>query len=501
MSRIFRPASIALFFILHLSSASAADVVTADELQHWHVEKAQGGPTFSGSPAWLDHMAFVEAALRERGVVNLTKEEINYRRWFASDEPDADDRALTIDGRPVPVASYWAYSGSTDADGVTAPLIYYQRNMPAEAMQGRIVVFDVSTVPGSMQSAFNSGFEYANYDTETKKGGIASDQWFQGNYVIRFGKFDLVLKDAEAAGALVIFNMSPKRAVGLYTFPLLRPGIFGVPGLYIDRVAGATVREAAKKEQAATLILEAQEEDARTYFLYGALPGRNYGTPDDEMVLLVTHSEGPNLTQENGTLGIVGIVDYFAQLPQKERGRTLLVLFDPQHYMPGRHLVHWYDDHPEIVSNIVASIGVEQLGQREYAEDGNDYGLNGLPEPTLIFAQDNERLVEIAIEAVKAHEVPRVEVRVPSRKNQGMWQGLGDFAIKHNVPGFAISSGMSGYWTTTPGLESFDKTLCYRQVGVLVALTQALMDVDLDEVAVPVVDPSENLALSPGVDR
>ncbi len=214
--------------------------------------------------------------------------------------------------------------------------------------------------------------------------------------------------------------------------------------LYIDRVAGAAVREAAKREQTATLRLEAREEDATTYFLYGALPGRNYGTPDDEMVLLVTHSEGPNLTQENGTLGIVGIVDYFAQLPQKERNRTLLVLFDPQHYMPGRHLVHWYEDHPEIVSKIVASVGVEQLGQREYSEEGDSYGLNGLPEPTLIFAQDNDRLVEIAIDAVKKHEVPRVEVRVPSRERQGMWQGLGDFAIKHNVPGFAISSAMSG---------------------------------------------------------
>jgi len=498
---VFRSTGIALCFMLQFSPAGAADVVSADTLQKWHVEKANGGPTFSGSPAWLAHMAFVEAALRKRGVVDLEKEEIDYRRWFASDEPDADDRALTIDGRQVSVASYWAYSGSTDADGVTAPLIYYQRNLAAEAMRGRIVVFDVSTVPGSMQSAFNSGFEYANYDTETDEGGIASDQWFQGNYVIRFGKFDMVVKEANAAGAVVIFDMSPARAAGLYTFPLLRPGIFGVPGLYIDRVAGAAVREAAKREQTATLRLEAREEDATTYFLYGALPGRNYGTPDDEMVLLVTHSEGPNLTQENGTLGIVGIVDYFAQLPQKERNRTLLVLFDPQHYMPGRHLVHWYEDHPEIVSKIVASVGVEQLGQREYSEEGESYGLNGLPEPTLIFAQDNDRLVEIAIDAVKKHEVPRVEVRVPSRERQGMWQGLGDFAIKHNVPGFAISSAMSGYWTTTPGIESFDEALCYQQIGVLVALTQALMDVDLDDVAVPVVDPAANPALSPGVDR
>jgi hypothetical protein len=486
---------------LYLSAVGAATLMSADELQRWHVEKDEGGPTFSGSPAWLDHMAFVETALRARGVVDLTTEKIDYTRWFASDDPDPQDRMLTIDGQSVPVASYWAYSGSTDAVGVTAPLIHYQRNMPAERLRGRIVVFDVSTVPASMGSAFKSGFEYANYDTKSNAEGIASDQWFQGNFVTRFGKFDLVLKDSGAAGAVVIFDMSPKRAAGLYTFPLLRPGIFGVPGLYVDRVAGATVREAAQNEREATLVLEARQEEAETWFLYGALPGRNYGTPEDEMVLLVTHSEGPNLTQENGTLGIVALVDFFAQLPQQDRERTLFVLFDPQHYMPGRHLVHWYADHPDIVAKIVASVGVEQLGQREYAEDGDDYGLNGLPEPTLIFAQDNDRLVEIAIDAVKAQKVPRAEVRVPSRESQGMWQGLGDFAIKHNVPGFAISSGMSGYWTTTPGLESFDVALCYKQVAVLVSLTEALMNIDLEEIAVPIMDPALNPALSPGVDR
>ena len=57
-------------------SAGAASLVSADEIQRWHVEKDEGGPTFSGSPAWLDHMAFVEAALRKRGVVDLTREKI-----------------------------------------------------------------------------------------------------------------------------------------------------------------------------------------------------------------------------------------------------------------------------------------------------------------------------------------------------------------------------------------------------------------------------------------
>jgi hypothetical protein len=287
----------------------------------------------------------------------------------------------------------------------------------------------------------------------------------------------------------------------LYTFPLLNPGIFGVPGIYIDRIAGADVRKAAKAGEEAKLTLVAHEEESETWFLSGYLPGRDFATPDDELVLLVTHSEGPNLTQENGTLGILAIVDYFSQLPQSERRRSLFVLFDPQHYMPGRHTVHWYEDHPDIVQKIVASIGVEQLGQLEYAETGNDYGLNGREEPTLIFVQENERLLEMAIAAVREQQVPRTEVRVPSRGGQGMWAGLGDFAIKHNKPGYAISSGMSGYWTTTPGMESFAVELSRRQIGVLVSLTRVLMDADLEDIAVPVVDPAKNSAMSPGVRR
>ena len=482
------------------AGAEPPSIVSADELQSWHVKKATGGPTFSGGPAWQANMRFVEDGLRTAGV-DLTKEPITYRRWYASDAVDAVDRALKIGGESIPVAGYWAYSGSTDMDGVTAPMIYYERNMPAEKLKDNIVVFDVSTVPDSMRSAFLSGNVYATEDIAGQGASIASDQWFQGNFITRFGKYDELLKHSGAVGALVIFDMSPGRAAGLYTFPLLNPGIFGVPGLYLDRVAGLKVREAAKEGQQATLVLKAREEVAETYFLYGYLPGREHGTPEDELVLLVTHSEGPNLTQENGTLGILAIVDYFAQVPREARRRSLLILFDPQHYMPGRHLVHWYEDHPDIVSRIVASVGVEQLGQKEYSEDGDDFGLNGLPEPTLIFVQDNPRLIEFAIQAVKDGGLPRTEVRVPSRGGQGMWAGLGDVAVKHNIPGFAISSGMSGYWTTTPGIESFDAELCRRQIGVLVSLTQTLMDADLEDIAVPVVDPAKNPAMSPGVRR
>jgi len=493
-----------LLLVPAVHGAAIVDVArlpNADELQQWHVEKARMGATFSGSPAWHAHMQFVEAALSDRGVVDITKEPITYTRWFAADNPDAGERNLRIDDTEVPIAGYWAYSGSTDKTGVTAPLIYYERKTPVDALKNHIVVFDVGSVPKSMGPMFKAGNEYETDDRKHDELAIASDQLYQGNYITRFGKFDELLKGSGAAGAIVIYDMSPGRARGLYTFPLLTPGMFGVPGIYVDRVAGEKVRPAARAGQTASMTLVATEEETETYFFYGYLPGQNYGTDAEELVLLVTHSEGPNLTQENGTLGILGIIDYFSKIPRADRDRTLLIMFDPQHYMPGRHLVHWYEDHPDIMSKVVASIGVEQLGQREYAEQGNEFGLNGLPEPTLIFAQDNDRLVEIAIQAVKGNDIPRTEVRVPSRSKQGMWAGLGDVAIKYNIPGFAISSGMSGYWTTTPGLESFDKELCFRQIGALAQLTDALMKADLAEIAVPVVDPTENLALSPGTPR
>lgn len=473
---------------------------TADLLQRWHAEKARGGPTFSGSPAWRAHIKFVERELRKRGVVDLSRDGYTYTRWFVPDaSPDA--MRLSIDEQNLPVASYWAYSGATSASGVTGPLLLYDKKTPRDALQGRIVVFDVTKAPAAMESMFAAGHEFTTDTVERAATGMASDQWYQGNYVTRFGRFDDILKGSNALGAVVIFDMSPGRAAGLYTFPLLKPGVIGVPGLYLDRVAGARVRQAAIDGRRATLTLRAREESVQPYFLYGVLPGRDYGTDKDAFVLLVTHSDGPNLTQEAGTLGILGIIDYFSRLPRAERGRSLLVMFDPQHYAPGRHLIDWYANHPDIVARIVASIGVEQLGQREFAEQGNDYGMNGQAEPTLIFSQDNKRLVQIAIDAVSAAGIPRTEVRVPSRRGQGMWAGLGDIAIKLNIPGLAISSGMSGYWTTTPGLESFDQELCFRQVAALVSMTGALLRADLAEIAVPRVDPAKNPAMSPGVPR
>lgn len=456
-------------------------LVPPNVLERWHEDKARGGPAFAGSPAWRRHMEFVERELRERGVQGLVREPIAYQRWYTADDPADGAWSLSVGGRRVEVASYWAYSGSTGAGGVTAPLVLYD---PAAAVDiaGRIVVFDVPPLPEPLPPPFRPpGEAFASADIGSP--GIGTAQWYQSNYPTRFGRYDEILRRGKAAGGLVVFDMNRGRARGLYTFPLLSAETIGVPGLYLDRAAGALVREAARAGEIATLTLRASVEPATAWFLTGVLPGRDFGSDDDELVLLVTHTDGPNLTQENGALAVLAVIDYFAKLPAAERRRSLLVLLDPQHYMPGRHRVDWYAAHPGLAARIVASLGVEQFGQREYAEAGDEFLPTGRAETTIVFAQDNARLLQEAIAAVQAEELPRTVVRVPVR-GQGPWAGLGDVAVKRNIPGYGTSTDMSAYWSTVPGLESFDSALARRQIGVLTRLTALLMQAERAEIAV-----------------
>lgn len=456
-------------------------LVPANVLQRWHEAKDRLGPTFAGTPAWRTEMEFLERELRERGVRILPREPVSYARWHTADDPAAGRWSLAVDGKPVEVASYWAYSGATSEAGVTAPLVLYDPKAPGD-LEGKIVVFQVPALPEPLPPVFQPpAREFATVDLGAP--GLATDQWYQSNYPTRFGRWDEVLRKGGAAGGLVVFDMGPGRARGLYTFPLLSAEPVGVPGLYLDREAGRGVIAAAQAGRSATLRLLAETTKTDAWFLAGVLPGRDFGTDEDELVLLVTHTDGPNLTQENGPLAILAVVDWLAKVTALERRRSVLVLLDPQHYMPGRHLVDWYAKHPEIERRIVAGIVVEQLGQREYVERDGQFVPSGRPETTLLFAQDNPRLVQMAIDAVVAEGLPRTEVRVPAR-GQGQWSGLRD-VIDRRIPGFGTSTDMSAYWSTAPGIESFDSELAYRQVAAITRLTLGLMEADLAAIAIP----------------
>jgi hypothetical protein len=494
--RIYRHAITALLLIFSVAGNAAdkqpwvdpALLPDAESVQAWHERKAAGIHTFTGSPSWIDFMQLVEAGMDEAGVVDVIRDEFIYDRWYTSDDPATGDWSLSIEGKDIPVASYWAYSGSTDDEGITASLVMYDKQADPAIYAGKIVVFEVPGLEEPLPSIFQeAGYEFAtDQDTIGSNRILAANQWYQTNYVTRFGRLNRAMQKNAALGALVIFSMGPERAAGLYTFPLLDPGVVGKPGLYLDRNAGAVVKAAAEAGEEATLRLLAKQEEATGHFYTAFLPGRDYGTEADEYVLLITHGDGPNLTQDNGGLALMAIVQYFGKVPKAERQKTLAIMIDSQHFTPHRHRDDWYTMHPEIVERIVATIGVEHLGQYEYVEQGDRFVQSGLPETTIVFAQDNDRLIEAAISGVQAFGVPRTMVQSPPRGGQGNWSGMSDVAVKRNYPGYGISTNMSAYWSTRAGIHTFSSELFIKQIGLATHLTAVLMQLSPEEMALPV---------------
>ncbi len=293
-----------------------------------------------------------------------------------------------------------------------------------------------------------------------------------------------VVQKGKAAGALVIFNMPYERVAGLYTFPM--PRLYQAPTLYLDRDAGQQVLADAHKGANVTLTLEAKVTPVKTHQTVAFLPGRDYGTPADEQIVLRTHSDGPSISQDNGPLGVLALVTYFSHIPRAERPRTLTIYLDNRHYLPGGESSFkeqdWFARHPDARKPIVGLIALEHLGQLEYREDGGKLVSTGRVEPSFLWTRGDPALISAAIGAVKTHLWPRVMVQTVDRPGihgemQGYWYGMGRIASakEWNLPAFSTMGSQGAYWASTARLDKFDKNHFRTQVAAMAQLTAELM--------------------------
>lgn len=478
-----------------LRQVNPAFLPGVDEIQAWHRFKDEGGPTYSGSPAWHRYVSFVEERLKKIGVVGLIRNEWVYDQWTTSDWPDDSKWTLVSGGTRVKVAHYGGYSGSTGPGGLTAPLVHYDWAAPPASIEGRIAVFTIAPHPEPpLNEDYRTWFTVNDHEylsdpatfpplfTRVPVGtSVAYDVWWQVRQVIRINQ---AVQDGKAAGAVVVFDMPYDRVAGLYTFPM--PRLYQAPTLYLDRDAGRQVLADARKGASATVTLVAKTAPVTTHQTIAFLPGRDYGTPQDEQVVVRTHSDGPSISQDNGPLGVLALMTYFARIPQAERPRTLMIYLDNRHYIPGGEAAFasqdWFARHPEARKPIVGLIALEHLGQLEYREHGGSLVGTGLVEPSFLWTRGDPALVSAATEAVKAHRVPRVMVQTVDRPGihggtQGYWYGMGRIASakEWNLPAFSTMGSQGAYWSSTARLDKFDKDHFRTQVAAMAQLTAVLM--------------------------
>lgn len=465
-------------------------VLTEDQATEWHRVKDRNGPVLTGNEAWCDFMAFVEERLGEIGCTDIQRSTWNFIRRESSTWPDNSQWGLVSNGHPVPTANYGASCGFTGPAGVTAPLLLWDP-VTRPDVTGRIVVFRPVPRPEVRHAFSNSDYEYTTPFDSWPVEGQAVPQAQDGTGSISAAVWDEMtatsifvreIAGARPAGVIFALNLNRAAAAGLYTFPV--PDLYGFPSLYLDRSQGDTVIADARAGHTATIRVEGVEKDAQAWQLVACLPGRDYGTDRDRQIQLRTHTDGPSISQDNGAVGLLAVVRYMANIPQRDRPRSLFLEFDCRHFMPGAERSWEAEDyfvkHPNARDRIMAMIALEHMGQIEYVADGEEIRPSGRSLPTWIYASGNQTMIDAAYRAAVDNKIRLAVIRSPGRPgrngaSQGPWYGMSKQGPTLGLPTYGMQGDLGAYWALSGRLDRFDVRSFRRQVAMFVQLTGFLI--------------------------
>jgi hypothetical protein len=428
----------------------------------WQVWMAKLGPKYTGNAAHTEFVEFLAKGLKEAGL-SVEREHYKFPRWAAK------RWELTIapaGGKSfkAPVTSYFPYSGDTPAAGVTGELVFAGSNptFQQDGLAGKVALVDFATNTRKFGEMYEP---WGIYPTDAKFPAV----WKPARGAIS----DLTqFQKAGAVGVVLAWtDVSDANAADQYT-PFSRPPQ-GIPGLYVGAQTGAKLKALAGSGAKATVVLEAETvPDTPTDTLIATLPGLS----SDEVIIVNSHTDGPNATEENGGIGILALAKYFAQIPKSERKRTLVFPLTTGHFagpwVPSiRGVIQKY---PELIKKAVGAVTVEHLACREWRDDASmRYRATGENEWSIAITEAKSPAT-LMIEALQGSADRRTAVVNPVH---GGWIGEGGSLARAGVPTIGYIP-QPNYLLAGPAngcIEKLSPELLHAQIEVF-AKTIHLMD-------------------------
>jgi hypothetical protein len=527
-----------------LTKINPAFMITPDQALTWVTFKSTLGPTYTGSAGGTQWVNFIINTMQEFGAVDLFIQDLPYSFFTVNDWPDPNTHMygsgveiekLISNGTPVPVvASYGMTSGGTPANGITAPMVYYNPSSPPASIAGKIVVFQTVPYPAavpnvnppySYTNAILPNYTYTDYEYQSPGNwsfpmftpvppSVSSSYWYRWIWS-QVNGFATTAMRGNAAGMVIVYDLSPAGAFGLIqrsVYSLTGSGGPGtvyqsVPTLCLDRVNGAKVITDAQAGAMATLTLNGSFVPVQGQYVIGYLPGKDYGTPQDQQILLATHTDAMSLVEEDGSFGMLGIMYYMNHIPQAQRPRTLVFWFDSRHFMPGAEgawsQYDYYLNNPQKLQPIVATMGMEHMGGRSTLETGvggDSYVYSsaspqdgGVITSFIDVNNNNLWLINTIAKAAQDNNWPRVEASsgtVAPGVNGGFQKSVLSPVNKGRsytpqIPGIGLAGDWPGAWTqeysqydTEAGPAGFDPNYFVTQVAGLSEIAGSFMAQD-----------------------
>ena len=442
---------------------------------------AKLGPKYTGNKAHVTYVDFLADQMKSYGL-EVNRDRYTFPRWEAKRWEISINPASGASFKPD-VTSYFPYSGETSASGVTGELVYagfYKPQPPPEPPAG--AQLDIAKIMASISAAEANAFDLSNV-----KGKIVLVDFARGerDYNKNYEDWGVYPADAhfpevvrpargaindltkfQKAGALAVIlawtDVSDANAQDQYT-PFSRPPQ-GIPGLYVTKEAGERLKALAKGGGAkATVVLEAETiENSPTDTVTATLPG----TSSDEIIMVNTHTDGPNATEENGAIACLALAKYFAAMTRNDRKRTIIFPMVTGHFaltwVPA--IFGFIKKSPDTISKTVAAVTIEHLACQEWMDDAtaSHYSYTGQNQWGVAITE-YKAMANILLESLQGDGVKRTGVVNPVH---GGWLGEGGGPNRVGIPtiGYIPQPNYLLAGQQNGCIEKLDRNLLYGQI-------------------------------------
>ena len=439
------------------------------------------GTRYTGTAA---HRRYEQYLAEQLGNSGLRVEHLNYTlpRW----DPKAWSITVSNNGtsKPIPVAAYWGYSGKTGPQGVTGELFYAGSIEEADLsgdIRGKVVIIDIPSEPWDLTKEYPTVWGVFNSSGEAALPASLD----LNSRTPRTPAFRSIIDNLQKAGAigLILAWTSVSDGNAAYNNQPAGGKFLDFPALWVARDAGSELRNIARAGAKATVVLDADiVPNAPTDTLIATLPG----SFSDELIIVHTHTDGPNAAEENGPIALLALARYFSRLLQSERNRTIVFVLATGHmaeaYTPS---AAWIKQRPDIISKAVGSVTIEHLGCREWADDPTvtQYRPTGALDWAFAFCP-HKACGDIMLRALQGSGAGRVAVLDPN----GHWHGIGVPIAQAGIPEIGYIARPNYLWTAPPNgyIDKIDPHRMHEETRVFAKVIRLLDKAPKDSLKVTV---------------
>lgn len=480
---------------LRTAASTNTDSLPAfDEVASWVSYLIGLGTRYTGSSSEARYCDFLQDRLERLGL-RVHRDRLTFTRWEPKRWQLQDDG-----GNIYQTASYFPYSGSTPAPGLSGRLVYCGTQLTPTSFRtpdGRVISnAGAFFAPARGNIALmDVVLPILNFDTVMKPVGFAEPSDAPGwpktfvHTVMGGHENPPALVSARAHGVRAVVctwtNLSDELAQDQYA-PFDTP-YQGLPALWVNRATASRLKTAAHEGRSGTVTLEAtMAAGSVSHSLWAVLPGND----SSENVIVNTHTDGGNIYEENGGLALLAMAQHFSSMPRSQRRRDMIFAFvtghfqQPQFTTPGGFgaTSTWKAAHPELWEKAVTGMTVEHLGAREWTDDAGTtrYHATGLPGWSWTYTTTQGRRIpataerDIYIGAARAWANPRAAAVVPGSAK--IYVGEGAQFWHDGIPTISHIPGPSNLLQAKApdfGKITFDPRLMYTQIRTLtLALTR-----------------------------